>query len=204
MKKKRKKLQCQHLVGAFAKYGLTCLRHTTTPFLKAKFKVLHSKERIETLGSKLDLYEGWRAVEAVRTMTTCPLALGCNSRHTASNGCFRKFIEVKIETREGGRGLKRDERKRGREIGCLRPRTPRNIWDGWSHCTDTSKPVVGYGVQNMITVQFKPATFRSLNALTNCATRFHRWQEEAAASEEEEEEEEEKEAASKELKICCV
>jgi hypothetical protein len=59
---------------------------------------------------------------------------------------------------------------------ALRPQTPKHIRGGWSHYTDTSKPVDGNGAQNMVTVQsgFEPATFRSLtNKLTNCSNRAH-------------------------------
>jgi hypothetical protein len=44
---------------------------------------------------------------------------------------------------------------------ALRPQTPKHIRGGWSHYTDTSKPVDGNGAQNMVTVQsgFEPTTF---------------------------------------------
>jgi hypothetical protein len=35
----------------------------------------------------------------------------------------------------------------------LRLHTPKLIRGGWLHYTDTSKPVVGYGAQNIVTVQ---------------------------------------------------
>jgi hypothetical protein len=35
----------------------------------------------------------------------------------------------------------------------LRPQTQKHIRSGWSHYTDTSEPVAGNGVQNMVTVQ---------------------------------------------------
>jgi hypothetical protein len=46
----------------------------------------------------------------------------------------------------------------------LRPQTPKHIRGGWSHYTDTSKPVDCNGAQYMVTLQagFQPATFRSL------------------------------------------
>jgi archaellum biogenesis protein FlaJ (TadC family) len=36
---------------------------------------------------------------------------------------------------------------------ALCPLTPSHIWGGWSHYTDTSEPVVGYGAHNMVTVR---------------------------------------------------
>jgi hypothetical protein len=36
---------------------------------------------------------------------------------------------------------------------ALRPHTPKQTRGGWSHYTDTSEPVDGYGAQNMVTVQ---------------------------------------------------
>jgi hypothetical protein len=44
---------------------------------------------------------------------------------------------------------------------ALRPQTPKRIRGGWSHFSDTSEPVDGNGVQNMVIVQsgFDPATF---------------------------------------------
>jgi hypothetical protein len=35
---------------------------------------------------------------------------------------------------------------------ALRPQTPKHIRGGWSHYTDTSEPVDGFGAQNMVTV----------------------------------------------------
>jgi hypothetical protein len=37
---------------------------------------------------------------------------------------------------------------------ALRPQTPKHIRGGWSHYTDTSKPVDDNGAQNMVTVRF--------------------------------------------------
>jgi hypothetical protein len=36
---------------------------------------------------------------------------------------------------------------------ALRPHTPKHIRGGWSHYTDTSEQVEGYGAQNMVIVQ---------------------------------------------------
>jgi hypothetical protein len=41
---------------------------------------------------------------------------------------------------------------------ALRLQTPKRIRGGWSHYTDTSEPVNGYGAQNMVTVQSRSRT----------------------------------------------
>jgi hypothetical protein len=38
------------------------------------------------------------------------------------------------------------------EMVALLPQTPKHIRGGWSHYTDTSEPVKGYGAQNIVTV----------------------------------------------------
>jgi hypothetical protein len=56
---------------------------------------------------------------------------------------------------------------------ALRPQTPKHVRGRWSHYADTSKPVDGYGAQNIIT-GFEPATFRPLAQLTTCTCRAHK------------------------------
>jgi hypothetical protein len=46
--------------------------------------------------------------------------------------------------------LKQEKEKKKVIALCLH--TPKHITDGWSH-TDTSEPVVGYGANNIVTVQ---------------------------------------------------
>jgi hypothetical protein len=58
----------------------------------------------------------------------------------------------------------KEDRENKQRLVALCPHTLKHIWGGWSDYADTSKPVVGYGAQNMVTVHsgFKPATFQSL------------------------------------------
>jgi hypothetical protein len=62
------------------------------------------------------------------------------------------------------------------KLDALRPQTPQRIRGGWSHYTDTSEPVVGYGATNMARPiqdsNQRPFGYQH-DALTDCATRPH-------------------------------
>jgi hypothetical protein len=45
------------------------------------------------------------------------------------------------------------QQKRKERMVALRQHTPKRTRGDWSHYTDTSEPVDGYGAQNMVTVQ---------------------------------------------------
>jgi hypothetical protein len=61
---------------------------------------------------------------------------------------------------------------------ALHPHTPKHIKGGWSHYTDTTEPVNGYGAQNNYghcptRVSNQRPFDRWSNTLTNCANRAH-------------------------------
>jgi hypothetical protein len=72
---------------------------------------------------------------------------------SASRAPKQEILMVRVRERVGLGG-------RGDYLGVslvivLRPHTPKHIRGGWSHYTDTSEPVAGYGARIMVIVQYE-------------------------------------------------